>query len=436
MSQDYFLNKIYDSLLTNKTFNKTKYRSLTEAYSSLFEQEPSAAATNTANVSAVQPEQPEQTQSSFNFEAHSQNTWNDTQKSLYSYTAHGTGPGEFSIANVLTNETDPDILKKCISGQGLSYDVTWPMDVPENQKKKFEVKQIEVSKKGEKSVRTGKHGQSVGARIVEEFNGLINVIFEELSVIDSAELKSVNDYFRAKLGAVKQPEPGTTKAGVQRKQPTAGERQKYEVAVKRQNDWDIRSFLNAIRPASGEFPFTYIFDEFFNKRIVKGAAYRGVYPLMSLETFLRFINEYQSAGTNDTAPDEKIGTLQKTFKQYYSSTDPVKKAELDKKIDDEAVRVDKKLSREKIKLTGEGQKNADSFFNSLKTENLSNIFETIKAYINNTNTMESIFPNDGLFVVDVNGWKYYPKNKINSYLQITRISQSNPKIGFRGAPIE
>jgi hypothetical protein len=142
---DYFLSKVYDSLLRRKQpVVKSAFRTLSESYNLVYEEE-----------------QEQQKDIPFKIHEYQQGSWTAEQRNLYlpgSTSAEptseipaeynpeltpdtkmtGVGPGECSVASLVSGLTDFASCRKMISGQKESFDVSWPNK--DNSKYKFEVK--------------------------------------------------------------------------------------------------------------------------------------------------------------------------------------------------------------------------------------------------------------------------------------------------------
>ena len=126
---DYFLNKIYDSLLSNKLpKTKSSFRTLSESYDLVYEEE-----------------QEQKKDIPFNIHEYQQGSWTVEQRNLYlpnsapvtptpgvpaEYDPEakmtGVGPGECAVASLVSGLTDFAGCRKMISGQRESFDVSWP----------------------------------------------------------------------------------------------------------------------------------------------------------------------------------------------------------------------------------------------------------------------------------------------------------------------
>ena len=462
---DYFLNKIYDSLLVDKpcsTKTKSPFRTLSESYNLIREQETkqtdSTSEEQSSEQTSEQPQQPIQ-QNSDQEEKPAQKeiqiqitkpvlqtiNWVGDQQKLYDAYANrdedsktGVGPGEYAIASVISGLTDTKELNTFISGQSESFDVSWPSK--DEADFKFEVKKEEGS-----SVRVGKLGHAMGGYIQGVVLRVANALQEEYGRL-SKELKlNVDDTIRSNMSRVQ----GTKKIkGSEELGYYSKEKPRKDYMDSRIDNWTLQGYLNALTDNMVELPKNMLFGDLENKAYKlyntdyrypdstkPGAAERSQYLLVSLKKLLQIIGKIATSGDGNTL-SQKAQDLATTFKQFYNAPGTEKGETFKQYLDQEAERVDRRLSRELCKTTGEGCKEIPDFFTTIKQEGLYQSVLDAEEYINNPSNVRSLFPDaiTGLFVVSSRGWKYVPANKIGEYVRVTQISQGKPKITLAGTP--
>jgi len=198
---DYFLNKIYDSLLTRKqTKVRSTFRTLSESYDLVYEEEakvppvvseqPKPEQPTSTNI--VPPKQPQPTPTVAPNQqeepADNQKTpaidikevvdpmgrWTEAQQTLYNIRPEGVGPGELAVASVLLGTTDEQKCANLVSGGNKPYDVSFPSR--ENPKYKFEVKMIKDSSG---TVKIAKHGMLVANKIKKDTIEILQIILDQ-----------------------------------------------------------------------------------------------------------------------------------------------------------------------------------------------------------------------------------------------------------------
>lgn len=456
---DYFLNKIYDSLLKRKLpQTKSTFNTLSESYIKIYEQTPSPTHDDPSQIpdpetpvtADIPPPPPESSVSSktVNWNKNTTQTtlvqWTPDQANLYRIkdSKKDTGPGEYSIASLISGEVNEEILNKMISGGTKSYDVSYP-NAEDPKAFRYEVKQEEIdlekgAKQSVKDVRIAKLGNNVYEHISKEVGEILKTIKSDYELLTPENQKAADRAVLEKLGAIKEPEPGVTATGKARLRPTTGVTSKYQKQLKEREDWSIGKFVNVVGFKDGELPFTYLLQQKYEARR-DNRQHRGMYPLMSLEKFLDICNELSvNKVEKEDESTERVQGIKNTFKRFYSTSSEEKNEILDNTFEKEAEGVDKRLT--KVKIKQEGGINIEEFFNSIKKEKLKEKFNELKEYIVDPKTVRSMFPDgknspvsiEGLFVVDPKGWKYVTSEDIGNIVVITRISQGKPKIILKG----
>lgn len=463
---DYFLNKIYDSLLVNKLpKTKSTFRTLSESYDLVCEEEAEVPAVATEQPKPEQPvstnivlpkqptptvtpnqqEQPTDNQKTpaidLNRVVYPKAFWTEAQQELYRKTENktGYGPGELAVASVLLGTTDEQQSASLVSGGNLPYDVSFPSR--ENPKYKFEVKMI----KGESgTVKIAKHGMLVANKIKKDVTEILNVILDQYNNLDEDGKKEVDSLLLNTIGIEAGETPPTNKKKLPR-----WERAQELQRIKLGKLWTVKKWCESILQDIGELPFKSIlfksklkpgYDFLSIKRASVdpedfGTSNEELFVLFSIEDFIDIINKTLQSEKDVLIPEptrERRVGLAKTFKQYYGDKEGAN-TELNNRLDAEATSVDKKLTSLKIQTLKTGYDDFHTFVRELKNSGLTNKITSLKEYINNPETIKEIFPRGvtGLFVVDPSGYHYYPKDQIPNYMKIATLTAGGVKIGFK-----
>lgn len=413
---DYFLSKVYDSLIKRKLPQaKSIFCTLSESYTKIYEQEQPAnkQAVNEINFNVNEPKL-------------TLIPWTPEQYNLYLLTADkkiaatedaetGVGPGEYAIASVISGKVVFDNeLKNMVSGQSESFDVTWPNK--DNPTYKFEVKKIE---KG--SVRIAKHGAKLTGEVIKSVTELLNSILDEYDILDEKSKHEVDGYVLASLPELKE----TRKADRAKKLNRMG--------------WSIGKWVRGIIANTRELPFTVLFSD--KEPLFKRGEDETTTPirvLISVKMFNDFI-ENAKKGLEDetegveTSDNEKVRELKIKFKEFYGTSDTEKASSLNKEIEKTAETVDKKLTKLKIQQTGEGKSTTQDFFKAINKLKISEKLNSIKEKIEGDESIKSLFPPDltGLFIVNSRGYHYVPYNDLPKYIEVEKISSGGPKIRLK-----
>lgn len=463
---DYYLKRIYDSVLTSK-HAKSNYRTLSESYSLIYEQE------NVDNQTDQPPTDNQEVnaavKSPFNFIEVSEQKWTDIQRDLYQKTINlnGVGPGEYAVASVVSGFTDVEKCKALVSGGSVSYDVSYPSK--DDAQQKFEVKMFQDNK----DVMIAKHGTKAANKIQEDTKKILNIILEQYEkleedgkvVINTLILENINVEVGAELSDKERKDMQLLKKMKKELETLTGDeaaklndletRNKIEPLrrkrakelqnFKESNIWTVENWCKSIISDIGELPFNTIL---FKGELPKGYDYmktqralveprddiNKMYVLFSVEEFINIVNSIEQSEDVKLIPEptrERRAGLEKTFKQYYS--DEKTNTELDNKLDAEVINVDKKLSSLKINVLKTGYEDFNTFVRDLKNANLTEKLKTLKAYIEANETVKGLFPEDltGLFVVNPISYHYFPREKIPEKIKITTITGGGIKIGFK-----
>lgn len=492
---DYFLNKIYDALLANKA-SKTKptFRTLSESYNLVYEEETNQEqpTPNQSNQEQTIPNQIEQgsvndqvtpaiaattpdLKPPFSETVYPKKRWTTEQIGLYEQTTNkkGYGPGEFAVASVISGYTDIPRCKALVSGGSLSYDVAFPSQ--EKPTYKFEVKMIADNG----TVFIAKHGTLVAGKIQEDTKDIIQTIlnqYNDLSEDGKAEVdslllsnisadigKELSDEEKERIkwlsrqsAARKQnPKLQDEYESLAKRRDITPDRRKRAAELERLKSsklWTVKKWCESILKDIGEIPFNSIlfksslkpgYDFLDIKRASAnpedfGTLNENIYVLFSVEDFIYIVNNIFQNEKDALIPEptrERRAGLAKTFKQYYGDKEGTN-TELDNRLDAEATNVDKRLSSLKIKTLQTGYDDFNTFVRELKNARLTDKLSALKTYINASETVKGVFPKDltGLFVVDPEGYHYFPKDVIPSYIRITTVTTGGVKIGFKNRP--
>lgn len=488
---DYFLNKVYDSLLVNKLpKTKSTFRTLSESYGLVYEEEPKQAQPALSQVKQDQsvPDQEQSTPTAvatdqetpveadlkppFNEVVYPKRMWTNEQKSLYNetLTKKGYGPGEYAVASVISGYTDEPSCKALVSGGSLSYDVAFPSQKEPTYK--FEVKMIE----GNGTVFIAKHGTLVAGKIQEDTKEILQTILNQYNDLSedgkeevdglllsnikaeigqelSEEEKKRIDWLSRRSGARKQnPELEREYQELKSRRDISPERRTRAAELQRLKSgklWTVKKWCESILKDIGEIPFNSILFKSTPKQgydfpDIKrasanpedfGTTNEYIYVLFSVEDFISIVNNILQSEEDALIPEptrERRTGLAKTFKQFYGDEKGAN-TELNNRLDAEATNVDKKLSSLKIRTLKTGYDDFNTFVRELKNAKLIDKLRALKEYINNPNTVKSVFPKDltGLFVVDLSGYHYFPKDVIPNYIKITTVTTGGVKIGFK-----
>jgi hypothetical protein len=452
---DYFLNKIYDSLLVNKApKTKSAFRTLSESYNLVYEDE-----TNTAQPAQqlqVQQEQPvqvtpslknNQTVSGFNIKEIYHQKWTPEQKNLYNIRPEGVGPGELAVASALLNNVDEQACAELISGPTKAYDVSYPSkDKPEVI---FEVKQL--TEEGKDSVRIAKHGAQYAKIIAADVVNILDDIIYEYELLDNENKQYINNYIvsqipdivMAKAGRVKTPQKPSSVIAKQK----AEERYRQQQIHKEQ--WTVDRWAYGIKNNAVEIPFSLLFSdqpidisrEGFDDEKTEDLAETSLF--ISIQKFVNLIEQleegnvevFKTKQTQETTP--KINALNQVFKDFYSAAtaNPEQQTKLNQELNKAAIETDKKLTKIKTEITGTDKKQMSHFVNKVKSLNLKERLNNLKTKTNDPQLIRSLFPKDknfgGLFIVNPNSFHYAPADKLHDVIQVEQISVGRPKIGFK-----
>jgi hypothetical protein len=415
---DYFLSKVYDSLLRRKQpVVKSAFRTLSESYNLVYEEE-----------------QEQQKDILFDVNKYQQGKWTQAQGNLYNthtagYSspdpltqATGVGPGEYAVASLISGATDFNECAKLVSGQSLSFDVSWPS--ADNPKYKFEVKKVNKLD----DVRIGTKGADLGKKVTNTVIDALNSLKDEYDMLLPDDKEQVNKKVKKYLEDF----------GFK----TKGEKEETRLSrLTLYTEWELDKYINAIIKKSGELPFGMIFNELYSYKSNKKNPERTKYVKLSIYKLIQLIEQINIEDTKDKEEENKETDTEEVvkdvfYKVYGGEAPPTFNQFLDK----EAHKVDRKIIKQKIDITQKGGINLNSFVKSIKKFKLLDKLNELKNDLTDSKNITSLFPEDlkGLFIVDKDNpkhpewdWIYIPSAEKGKYIEITRITQDKPKIKLK-----
>lgn len=425
---DYKLNQIYSSIINNNNKdNKTTFRSLTESYVSIYEQDENTVEDLTAKKIQIDVTKPVLELQKWSvpdqanlYRASAGKKEQDLAPDVESSSMEsetGVGPGEYAVASVLTGSTDFNVVKKLISGQSKDFDVTWPSGDAPKPEYTFEVKKIE---KG--SVRIAKHGAKFTNEIIKDVTEILSSILDDYEVLHENSKDEVNGYILASL-----PELKETKKEDRKK-------------MAHRINWTVDKWARGIMANTRELPFTVLFSD--KEPILKRGddeSAPAIRVLISLKTFGDFVTqaiEYMKKDSDDVETSEdntRIRELKTKFKEFYGAPSSEKSSVIDNEINKTAEQVDKKLNKLKVQQTGEGKSNTEDFFKSINKLKISEKLSKLQKKVQSDESIKSLFPKHltGLFIVNSQGYRYIPYNDLAKYIEVDKISSGGPKIKLK-----
>lgn len=417
---DYFLSKVYDSLIKRKLPQaKSTFCTLSESYTKIYEQEEQERQQKTKDIP-------------FDVNKYQSGSWTVEQRNLYlpgsapvsptpdvpsQYDPEakmtGVGPGECAVASLVSGLTDFADCRKMISGQRESFDVSWPTG--KDAKYKFEVKQASDLT----DVRIGTEGTNLGREVADVVKDVLNSLNEEYEMLVLEDKNKINqavtNYISKEYGVKKSKE----------------NKEKFQSRLESYTEWSVDGFVNAITNKIGELPFGMIFDDRYY--YTGSELTRKKYLQVSIYKLIQIIEQFKTDETEDgiKKDTETEEVVKDVFHKVYGKENiPTFSNFLDK----EAHKVDRKITKQKIEITQEGGIDLNSFIKSIKKFNFSDKLKDLKEKLTDSKTVTNLFPSHitGLFVISINDWKYIPRDQMGNYVEITRITQSKPKIKLKG----
>jgi hypothetical protein len=481
---DYFLNKIYDSLLVNKApKTKSTFRTLSESYGLVYEQEAEASSREVEEPKPSKQQQPLPTNkpqleqsnsetfdksnlpSDFNInKAIVQRTpWTPLQLRLFPVKKTGTGAGELSIANLISNITDENILDRMVLGQGEPFDVVWPplgKGISKyNLGFKFEVKELENPNEKLKSIKLkdtvsiGVEGRDFATNVLTEVERRVVEILNELQDLSDDEQKVISAQIVKKTQPQLKKPNEITKAGTRRDLTTKEYQQElasYEKAFTAFKNWSLKEYLEVIQESTkkGELPLTVILGRKWDRteaepklRDFSKDPGKNRLFYISLRRLFTTINQLKQEATTGLQAQTKtaeprIGSLKDVFYKNYKPNETEASADTVEKVadylDKRAVTVDKELSKLKAKNTNY-KFTVNDFYSSINVVEMLNWLDQIEEKIYIPATILNFFPKDltGFFSASSRGYIYIPRNEIPNYITLDTFSRGGAKIRFK-----
>jgi hypothetical protein len=467
MSQEHLLKLAYEAVL-NRQQQKSSYRTLSESYKAVYEATPThddsttpvdveaPVETPTVTPDTVAAPEPSVSGAEIHWNKNSVYAaatveWVGLQKTIYNKRPNGVGPGEFSVASLISGSSDEVVLGSMISGQGVSYDVSYPKADDKNADR-YEVKM-------EGDVRVGVKGADLGKKVVTTVESALTHIIEEYEILNPEDKNALNTEI---LKVIKFKElVAPTKEEYKNKGSYKGrswmkgdetpasieKRQKYEAALAAREEkkagWNIHGYARAILDNISELPLEMIYGseyEYSHSKESENVAARNKYLIASLLTVLESIEGiHGKTNVNRFDREEKdpesVRAIKNTLQRYYGAKDVERAEELDKAIDVQAHKVDRALTLTKVKVTKEGGSTYSEFAKAIKKLKFADKIKELKDILEDGEKVRNLFPDKesnvkitGLFVVSEKGWRYLPEDKIKDYVEVTTISQGKPKI--------
>jgi len=329
----------------------------------------------------------------------------DISPDLFQKTAggdkEGTGRGEYSIACILygfkTKEQVDKASGRIIQGGGASFDVVGP------DKRKYEVKELT------KAVRTGTEGTGVFTDILNSTIELLDAILKEFNTLDAQGKQTINNMIL---------NSNTVKSTILNRKSQKG----HFDAIK--DRWSLDEYLNDIkRKAPRELSKGILISPILNLGQYKEER---PYVIFSLKQLVDVLNEIASTqvatGNEEGTLNPAVKDISDTINKHYKVQGDEKEKEFFKK---EAEKIDRALIQKRCK---EFKKCTDelSFRKQIIALNLTGMLKLIQD--KTQDIVENLFPNDGLFAVNSQGFQYIPHSKLNTYLAFDTISSGSVKI--------
>lgn len=431
---DYFLNKIYDSLIKRKLpQTQSTFRTLSESYTKIYEQEEQVSSQEQESKIAFDVNEPKLTLV----------RWTPEQNNLYILTDKnvsevegalegepetGVGPGEYAVASVVSgNVLFDNALKNMVSGQSESFDVSWPSK--DNTKYTFEVKKMEGG-----DVRVGRKGAEFGKKFINTIENILKTIKEEYSILNDEDKKAVNGMIISKLDQIQEPERRIKKTkGEEVETKTSRQaREDYAKQIAKRTNWTVDRYIDAVLENMSELPLPLIFgkgDKDYMYPSSGKSVTRQQVLIMSLSKLVAICESVSKKDVKQEEGSETEQTVKSVFQQVYGTE---KSPTFKDYLDQEARNVDKRITKQKIRITKE-EGIFELFFDNIKDLKFEDKLKELQNDTASPKTVEELFPNTitGLFIVTRVGYHYLPQKDISTYVEISRISQGRPKIKFK-----
>lgn len=432
---DYFLNKIYDSLLNRKLVQtKPAFRTLSESYIKVYEQEQVPPINQPAGKIAFDVDDPKLTlvrwtPEQFNLYRLTDKGVPEVEDTIQGETETGVGPGEYAVASVISGITqypDPK-LNNMVSGQSESFDVSWPSK--DNIQYSFEVKKMEGG-----DVRVGRKGAEFGKKFINTVENVLKTIREEYNVLNEEDKKTINGMIIGKLDQIQEPEKRTKKfKGEEVETKTSQQaREEYAKQIAKRTNWTVDKYVDAVLENMSELPLPLIFGKGDSDYVYPSSGKSATRQQVLIMSLSKLVAICESVSKKDVEQDEDTESEQavkNVFQQVYGTE---KNPSFKDYLDQEAHNVDKRITKQKIRITKE-EGVFELFFDAIKDSKFGNKLKELQSETINTKTIEDLFPSTitGLFIVTREGYHYLPQKDISTYVEVSRISQGRPKIRFK-----
>ena len=313
----------------------------------------------------------------------------------------GTGRGEYSVACMLygfkTKEQVDNAPGKIIQGGGTSFDVVGP------DNRKYEVKELTDA------VRTGTEGTEVFTDILTTAIDLIDAILKEFNTLDNEGKQIINNMIL---------NSNTVKNTILNRKSQKG----YFDAIK--DRWSLDDYLTDIRrKAPSELSKGILIAPIISLGFY---AKKRPHVIFSLRQLVDVLNEIASApvapGVDAGTTNPAVKDIADTINKHYSVQGDEREKDFFEK---EAEKIDRALVQKRCKVF---KKCTDeiSFRTQIKALNLN---EMLNVLVQKTqNIIKRLFPNDGLFAVNSQGFQYIPHEKLNDYIEFDTLSSGKVKI--------
>lgn len=323
----------------------------------------------------------------------------------------GQGRGEYSVACVLWGLKSKEEVEaqsaQIIQGTQESFDVQG------RDGGRYEVKQIG------KSVKTGVEGREVLSEIITEVTDFLNDILKAYITVDEHGKQTINNSIMNSEVV---------------KQDIINDRANSKYFSKIKNSWTLEGYLKDVlsKVRRGELARGILL---FNKlRLSDYVPESRGRPdvIFSFKQLVDVLNEVASG--NITASDQP-GELNVAVKDIYDTLSKHYKIHNDDReknfFEKEAESIDRDLTQKQCKVF---QKCTDttSFIKTIKSLRLSEKLQKITGMT--SSIVERIFPGQGLFLVDKQGFDYIPRQLLNQYVEFDTISGSAVKIKRKNNP--
>ena len=356
--------------------------------------------------------------------------WTDFQRSLFNNVkpgvkrgTGGTGRGEYSVASFVTGITTQNstlaqeeincLLDSCISGQGKSYDVCVPPELPEyegKQRVKFEVKQLNMDGS---SVMIGAEGTTATHKIVEGVMNIIIRLEDSYKSLSETDKNFLDSSLRKELGLEQENNTWTLGGFI------AAIYQKEDVRA-------IREIPSNLIKKDGKILYPKLFK----------IPLRAKYFYRTLQEVFNAIEKIAKTQNQDITPSSsKIDELKNIVRKLYlpELQDSDQRRKEEEHLDRELDKLDRALTRRKILTGGKGHLSYTDFLSSMNKLKLLSSLREVQNMFNDPEIIRSLFPKefDGLFLVQADSFSYIPHDQIFNYIEIDSISNGGAKIAFK-----